>query len=165
VPGLFAAGEVACTGLHGANRLASNSLLEGLVFGARAAVAMQTAPRPAALFAARCEQVPSGPSGGALPDADAIRDLVWRYAGLVRTEAELRGAITQLGAWRAAACAAHDADQANRALRRLASLATVGLLISRAALRREESRGGHFRSDFSRRDDARWQLHVADAVA
>ena len=162
---LFAAGEVACTGLHGANRLASNSLLEGLVFGARAAEAMIEPTRSAQLFAA--ETVPIGAASAALdlPDAYRVRDIVWRYAGLVRMRTELESAVRQLDGWRAGVCRAREAAPCDRELRTLDSLVTVGLLIARAALRREESRGGHFRTDFPQRDDIHWQKHVADRLS
>ena len=159
LPGLFAAGEVACTGVHGANRLASNSLLEGLVFGARAAAAMQaSAMTPAFTSEVQCLEADVHPSE-APPDAAEIPALMWRHVGLVRTAEGLREAVAQLGAWRAAL----DADGGAHGPRRgLASLVTVGLLIARAALRREESRGGHFRADFPERDDTVWSRHVAD---
>jgi L-aspartate oxidase len=94
IPGLFAAGEVACTGLHGANRLASNSLLEGLVFGARAAAAMAAPPQPAALPDADVRDV-SLPAGvpGAVPTAGEVRDLMWRSVGLLRTRTGTRGSV------------------------------------------------------------------------
>jgi len=164
VAGLFAAGEAACTGLHGANRLASNSLLEGLVFGARAAEAMRASNVAPSLPATADEPVDEQPASVALPDSFAMRDLMWRHAGLVRTADGLRTALPQLAAWRAAAAARVAAAPADRECRRVASLATVGLLIARAALRREETRGGHFRADFPDRDDIHFQRHFADAL-
>ena len=164
VAGLFAAGEAACTGLHGANRLASNSLLEGLVFGARAAEAMRASNVVPSLPATADEPVDERPASVALPDSFAMRDLMWRHAGLVRTADGLRTALPQLAAWRAAAAARVAAAPADRECRRVASLATVGFLIARAALRREETRGGHFRADFPDRDDIHFQRHFADAL-
>ena len=161
---LFAAGEVACTGVHGANRLASNSLLEGLVFGARAAEAMRAPIATPSLAAALVEPMGDAGSMSAPPEPFAIRDLMWRHAGLVRTAEGLRAAVPQLAAWRAAAAARRAAAPADRECRRVASLATVGLLIARAALRREETRGGHFRADFPNRDDIHFQKHFADAL-
>jgi L-aspartate oxidase len=165
VPGLYAAGETACTGVHGANRLASNSLLEGLVFGARAADAMLSTIAAAPLkderiVAAEPATVPSDPEPLAL---DAVRDLMWRLAGLFRTREGLLQAADRLG--RACAAARGDAEAAEgrdaEAWRRL-NLTTVARLVARAALRREESRGGHFRADFPARDDLHWKVHVVE---
>ena len=159
---LFAAGEAACTGVHGANRLASNSLLEGLVFGARAADVMRGATVHATLTADPGEPFGEAPPGSAVPSASDVRDVMWRDAGLVRSKAGLSPLVEQLSAWRAAVARARSAAPADRELRRVASLVTVGLLIARAALRREESRGGHFREDFPQRDDIHWQRRIAD---
>jgi len=163
--GLFAAGEVACTGVHGANRLASNSLLEGLVFGARAAATMQLELRPAQLppdeepfFAPSATGDPVEPV-----ETSAVRDLMWRNVGLVRTGDSLQEAVERLGRWRAM-MSPHRSTVGHPDVERwrLGRLITVGLLIAHAALRREESRGGHFRADFPARDDSRWQRHLAD---
>jgi L-aspartate oxidase len=165
--GLYAAGETACTGVHGANRLASNSLLEGLVFGARAAAAMQQPPRPSPPKPGRVEARPPvairRPPASSVPDVGAVRDLMWRCAGLFRTREGLEEAVVRLDAasadrqrWRRDAAA--DAGEW-----RDFNLLTVARLIARAALRREESRGGHFRSDFPERDDRRWKIHVVES--
>ena len=98
------------------------------------------------------------------PSASDVRDLMWRHAGIVRSAASLGPAVATLSAWRSAIVRARDRATGDRELRRVASLATVGLLIARAALRREESRGGHFREDFPHRDDINWQRHVADVL-
>jgi L-aspartate oxidase len=141
LPGLYAAGEVACTGVHGANRLASNSLLEGLVFGARAADAML---QPHASGGMNDVRVVEGALPMSGPPVD-VPSLMWKSVGLTRHADQLRPAIDQLGP------ASVDSD-----------LALVGYLIAKAALRREESRGGHFRADFPRRDDLHWRIHVAE---
>jgi L-aspartate oxidase len=161
--GLFAAGEVACTGVHGANRLASNSLLEGLVFGARAAEAMKAASRDAALPAATVSEAALwAQTGHALPSADAVRDLMWRHVGVLRTRPSLERAVDQLQAW---AVGAHrDASGHDPARRRAANIVIVGYFIARAALRREESRGAHFRTDFPARDDLHWKTRIADRL-
>ena len=165
ISGLFAAGEVACTGVHGANRLASNSLLEGLVFGARAANAMTGPLSGAELQASRVvgwrDETRCQPNCD-VPDVDAVRDLMWRCCGLIRSGLGLQYAVSQLEAWRAAimAWSASTDDESRRAR----TIVTVGLMIARAALRREESRGGHFRSDFQNRDDIKWRKHVADVL-
>ncbi len=163
VPGLFAAGEVACTGVHGANRLASNSLLEGLVFGARAAAAMpgpDLQSRPTPMEVVEYEPIPD--NSGPLPREDEVRDLMWRQVGLVRSRAGLEEAVATLGRWSGAVSPVFARSVANADTRRLHSIVTVGLRMARAALRREESRGGHYRTDFPARDDQRWQRRVAD---
>jgi L-aspartate oxidase len=167
--GLFAAGETACTGVHGANRLASNSLLEGLVFGARAAEAMQQAMQPAVLKADRImadpvRSVSSSPAGQgeSLPETSEIRALMWRAAGLFRSREALTAAVRQLDAAGDAVIMPARSDRFTADAWRRYNLLTVARLVARAALRREESRGGHFRADFPTRDDARWQVHLCD---
>jgi len=164
VPGLFAAGEVACTGVHGANRLASNSLLEGLVFGRRAGRAMiETAAHTwPARFSAREVPSPRPPADAAGPEptVETVRDRMWRQVGLIRDRDGLQAAVRAFDAdwnWLAARPEPAGVDQA-----RLASLIMVGGLMARAALRREESRGGHYRSDFPARNDAAWGFRMAE---
>jgi L-aspartate oxidase len=177
VAGLLAAGEVACTGVHGANRLASNSLLEGLVFGARAAVAMQQPPAAAVLKpdrkevgdlkleAGRDARTSSGPQPPASSlDTAAVRDLMWRSAGLFRSGNGLEGAVLRLDhVYRIERERVRAKSTDGDAWRHL-NLVTVAKLIARAALRREESRGGHFREDFPLRDDGNWKFHVVDSL-
>jgi L-aspartate oxidase len=172
--GLYAAGEAACTGVHGANRLASNSLLEGLVFGARATTAMLAAPRPALLKSDRHAAGPwpaasladADDDAGALQTVAAVRDLMWCSVGLFRTALGLRDAVTRLDRAyaldRRAGGAAWSFDAED--WRRI-NLLAVARLIARAALRRHESRGGHFREDFPARDDLHWKVHLADCIA
>jgi L-aspartate oxidase len=136
VPGLFACGEVACTGVHGANRLASNSLLEALVFGRRAALA-EDSPGPA--FARRGQPELSD---GALP-LDDVRMLADSYLGVVRYGAELAQVAMRL------------ASATSRTGDRSASL--IAWLLATAGLRREESRGGHYRTDWPQPDPA-WRV-------
>ena len=168
LPGLFAAGEVACTGVHGANRLASNSLLEGLVFGARAAQAMllpgdnfvpfsllatdKLNPAPGTNRASgRLKLVP----GTTLPDEAHVRGLMWNSVGLWREAALLQTAVDAFDDW-------YGALGEDRG--RVAALVTVGRLMARAALRREESRGCHARADFPARDDVKFQIHLGDQI-
>jgi len=164
VPGLFAAGEVACTGVHGANRLASNSLLEGLVFGRRAGRAMVEMVHGAwpARFSARLmpARTPATVGGAVPPTVAAVRERMWTQVGLLRDGAGLEAAVRAFDAdwrWLAAQPPPATVDEA-----RLASLIMVGGLMSRAALRREESRGGHYRSDFPVRNDAEWGFRMAE---
>jgi L-aspartate oxidase len=163
VPGLFAAGEVACTGVHGANRLASNSLLEGLVFGARAAVAMKGPGQTARLRPAR--EAVHGPVAVdtriGIPDPDRVPDLLWQGAGLIRDEAGLAATMAAVAAV-SQRLEAELTDDSTAAERRTAAVALVGFLVARAALRRGESRGGHRRTDCPDRDDVNWKFHVAD---
>ena len=173
VPGLLAAGEVACTGVHGANRLASNSLLEGLVFGARAAAVMTEAPQAAPMKKDRVMAdgswlMATGTDGGADPPyaisdqpfaMASVRELMWQHAGLFRTREGLSAAVETLERARVPTSSDRVEEWRYR------NLVTVARLIARAALRREESRGGHFRADFPARDDARWRIHLADTLA
>ena len=165
VPGLYAAGEAACTGVHGANRLASNSLLEGLVFGARAALAMQQPARAAALkpdrvMAEASPLMAMHPSTMAIshqPLAMAsVKDLMWKSVGLFRAREGLAAAVQMLEGLGVPTSPASADEWRDR------NLVTVARLIARAALRREESRGGHFRADFPERDDARWSIHLVE---
>jgi L-aspartate oxidase len=164
IDSLFAAGEAACTGVHGANRLASNSLLEGLVFGARAADAMMGQTLQASLTAEPAQPIRLADAGSTVPSASAVRDAMWRDVGLVRSSLGLAPLVDQLSVWHGAVAKARAMAHGDRELRRVASLVTVGLLIARAALRREESRGGHFREDFPQRDDIHWRRRIADRL-
>ncbi len=141
IPHLFAAGEVACTGVHGANRLASNSLLEGVVFGARAGRVM----RESAAAAGRGFEPPAPLDArtGDLTVSD-VQCLTWERCGIVRCADGLDSACTQL------ACGTPRPDAENVRL--------VGLLIARCALAREESRGAHFRTDYPEKR-ARFERH------
>jgi L-aspartate oxidase len=171
LPGLFAAGEVACTGVHGANRLASNSLLEGLVFGGRAGQAMKgtgAASPWQAGFRSRLVPTPdsvpeASPAVADAPTEAALRERMWTHVGLLRDRAGLTTAVEAFASdWRWLRA---QGPVATVAQARLASLIMVGGLMSRAALRREESRGGHYRSDFPRRDDERWRHRMAECLA
>jgi L-aspartate oxidase len=165
VRGLFAAGEVACTRVHGANRLASNSLLEGLVFGARAGMAMTKPLRDADLVAPIFRDVPAKRPTGSLSTMNEtdVRELMWKSVGLFRDRDGLRDAVATLNEQQLALDAALAGDAAlDHKGWRTASIVTVATLIARSALRREESRGGHFRTDFPTRDDLNWKAHISD---
>jgi L-aspartate oxidase len=166
VPGLYAAGEAASTGVHGANRLASNSLLEGLVFGARAGQAMRQERGDA----------PTRPAGASPPAAGTglsedriermvreIQDFMWTEVGIVRSREGLRSAIGKLEEL-GAALGGPGGRRAYEAL----NLQQAGWLVARAAVAREESRGAHYRSDFPHHDDAHFLRHsvlVGDRVS
>ena len=166
VPGLFAAGEAACTGVHGANRLASNSLLEGLVFGGRAGRRMRDWSRSAwpVPASATWSDPPPG-TGRPAPDAgeQELRDLMWKHAGVFRSREGLMEVAAQLEeAWSTFDEAFRSGAALDVASWRRASLFIVSHLIVRAALRREESRGAHWRTDFPQTDDLHWKRRLAD---
>jgi L-aspartate oxidase len=159
LPGLFAAGEVAATGVHGANRLASNSLLEGVVFGARAGNAMKTLATGATLASAHSsahkaktqEQAPDKQLQRVVQD---VRSLMWQEVGIVRMGSNLKQAIRKLQEFQAALPAAHSRQQWEAH-----NIVQTGLLIARSALAREESRGAHYRLDYPIHNDAKFKKH------
>ncbi|MFH8381095.1 L-aspartate oxidase [Kitasatospora sp. NPDC018058] len=167
VPGLYACGEVACTGVHGANRLASNSLLEGLVFAERIAADLAKRHRAGDLpertvdvAAARAAQpVPLPPS-----EARAeIQRLMSRGAGVLRSAASMADTATGL-ALIAEQAYAHVAEEKPADPRvetwEAANLLLVATALVAAAAQREETRGCHWREDFPERDDAHWRRHL-----
>jgi L-aspartate oxidase len=151
VPGLWAAGEVACTGVHGANRLASNSLLEALVFGARVARSVVEALPHLRRPAHALELPPSSPAGDdGLAAAAGIRQVMWEKAGLVRTGEGLREALAAIETL---------AGSIPRSASEARNRATVARLVATAALARPESRGAHFRADHPLADPA-WRRRI-----
>jgi len=154
IPGLFAAGEAACTGVHGANRLASNSLLEGLVFGARAGLAAARYAGKREQRDAREAQAPlrhdqrrysfSPAASEAAEIRASLRSLMWEKVGIVRNRKDLTAALKQLRKWDRA-MKGHRPD---RNLFELKNMITAATLITSSALSREGSVGAHFRSDF-----------------
>jgi L-aspartate oxidase len=153
LPGLWACGEVAATGAHGANRLASNSLLEALVFGARVAEDLRTGLPAAAETGPALLPTLQTAAASAPGDPEltmAVRKLMWEKVGLARDQAGLTAAAAELE--RLAARYPRAAGEAR-------NLLTVGRLVTAAALARRESRGGHYRSDFPAPDPA-WQRRL-----
>jgi L-aspartate oxidase len=158
VAGLYAAGEVACTGVHGANRLASNSLLEGLVFGARAgaAAAADNYELRITNYELKNERQNPNTKKHSIEISTAVRKRVkrvmWERVGILR-----------------------DADSLNRALREFKQISegnlsvssrnfvTLAKLIAAAAIWREESRGGHYRNDYPKRDE-KWRVHSIQKI-
>ena len=165
LPGLYACGECACTGVHGANRLASNSLLETVVFAQR--VVQQTVeapggsarPTPGALVLSE----PTVSEAGA-PSRESVQSLMWDNAGIVRDAGGLLRAKAALSAWDAALTGEQGVGDpkvapTGRAALELRDLVLCSRLVTEAALLREESRGSHFRSDFPEARDE-WRRHL-----
>ncbi|MGB0123368.1 MAG: L-aspartate oxidase, partial [Silvibacterium sp.] len=152
LPRLYAAGEVACTGVHGANRLASNSLLEGLVFGARAASAMRETGAVPVGRVEKAREFAASPAEDAAGLLKELQHRMWQNTGLLRTAAGLSAMLQELER-------TGIAPAAERASLELANLHTVAELIVLSALAREESRGAHYRNDFPKRDDANFAKH------
>lgn len=158
LPGLYACGEVACTGVHGANRLASNSLLEGLVFGRRIAEVL-LADLPARLPPDSAEHYHSPDAGPHQELTELLRQVqrsMWDEVGIRRHGRGLHEALQRQEQVLESLLGSLATTEACE----VANLALVGALVARAALDRTESRGGHFRTDFPERDDQRWRRHV-----
>jgi L-aspartate oxidase len=173
VPGLYAAGETAATGVHGANRLASNSLLEGLVFGARSGQAMmKDAPvkkkHAAGLPGSPAPAPSSGNPGNASHDHAAkpavkapappalakIKEIMWKQVGILRDGKDLVAVLEHLRQMELPKPERHG-----RAEHELRNMHMLALLMTQSALARQESRGSHYRADFPYRDDEDFGKH------
>jgi L-aspartate oxidase len=162
VPGLYAAGEVASTGVHGANRLASNSLLEGLVFGDRVVRHLDRYIGRLGEDVRRLKFELPAPSGPAAQRSDvaavrrAVTGLMSEKVGWVRTEDGLVSALEQLRATNSAL----RLGEAGPPEFELLNILTLATQITKCALLREETRGVHVRDDHPERDDYHWQRHI-----
>lgn len=162
LPRLWGAGEVTSSGLHGANRLASNSLLEGLVYGAHAgrganAAALQ---EPDRFDAVPLENPPTPPPPDELDLADirnSLKSLMWRDAGVWRDGARLEAARHTIDGWARYVLERQLTDPAGWELQ---NMLTVSRLMIESAALRHESRGVHLRTDYPETDDAQWRCHL-----
>jgi L-aspartate oxidase len=160
IAGLFASGEVACTGVHGANRLASNSLLEALVFSKRIIDRTKDKSKSknngdSGVRDIRCS-LGERPTNKIVPvlSLTALQKLLWEKSGIIRDQEGLTQAAATLAAWYHSLPV--PSDQASN---ELCNLILTGRLLTEAALMREESRGAHFRSDFPQ-SLSKWQCHI-----
>ena len=165
LPGLWAAGEVTSSGLHGANRLASNSLLEGLVYGAHAGENACRAAREAAdpyrVWPLDSPRRHAPPDHLDLDDiSNSLRSLMWRDAGVLRHRNGLADAVRTIDAWQS-----YVLPRAFENVKgwELQNMLTVTRLVAAAALERRESRGVHYRTDYPDIDDAHWKRHITFA--
>lgn len=174
--GLFACGEVACTGVHGANRLASNSLLECLVFGVRAGInaarhaSLHTSQSPPKIQLSSCENPTIDDTDfnpiadSVLTVKDAIRETLWENVGIEReaegleftlTELKLIGGEINLSSYTSTKLQSNDIH-----LCETLNMLNVACLITHSSLIRSESRGGHYRVDFPEKDDNNWKRRI-----
>jgi L-aspartate oxidase len=160
IAGLFGCGETACAAVHGANRLASNSLLEAVVFSRR--IIEKTSGRVKGKASATSQNVDvhhslsrrQAPQGVPAPSLSALQTLHWDKVGIMRSKEGLTQAADILAAWQESLSQPTD-----RPSYELSNLTLTGRLVSEAALIREESRGAHFRSDFPQ-SSSQWQHHI-----
>ena len=161
IPGLFAAGETACTGVHGANRLASNSLLESVVFSKRVVQRTGVASPPRHSEERSDEAIScSLPGREVLPKVPPLnlpnlQSLMWDKVGIIRSGKSLKEAASILATWESLLPQSGD-----RPSYEISNLVLCARLVTEAALLREESRGAHFRTDFPR-TLRKWQRHIS----
>jgi L-aspartate oxidase len=161
VPGLLACGECACTGVHGANRLASNSMLEGLVFGIRtvqAAIALKATPPTEALKSTFEESAASRQPSEELLVASAkakLQEAMWKHVGLVRNGNGLKQTLEMLNQL----YQQFGKPAPLRSEIELANMINTAWLITRSAWQRQESRGAHYRTDYPELDNEHWNCH------
>jgi len=162
IEGLYVTGEAACTGVHGANRLASNSLLEAVVFSKRACA---SAARAVKEFPAKIPAIPEWNDEGTFDqeewvlishDQREIRRLMWDYVGIVRSDERLERADRRIQLIADEIEEFYKKTKVTAALLELRNISCVALLMIRCALFRKESRGLHFTTDYPNRDDVHW---------
>jgi len=161
IENLYACGEVACTGLHGANRLGSNSLLEGLVCGCRVGdeAGRRAASRRTRPVAHRIKStIQKKPGAIDIDDMrNSLRSLLWRNVGIERAQPYLSQAEQMIDFWCSYVMTKEFDDKRGWELQ---NLLTIAKLITHAAAQREETRGVHFRTDFPDKDDENWRRHI-----
>jgi L-aspartate oxidase len=166
LPGLYAVGEASCSGLHGANRLGSNSLLEGLTFGARAGShAAAGAKENNIKFPLTLEHkvIPSTKTELDITDVkSSLRSIMWRNVGVERSGEHLAETREIIAFWSRYVMDKTFATDLSAAVAgwELQNMLTACFLIATAAYSRTESRGSHYRMDYPKRDDAHWRLHL-----
>jgi L-aspartate oxidase len=152
LPGLYACGECACTGVHGANRLASNSLMETVVFGKRVVEHIATGEGGHAAPAENA--IAFTPEPGTGHTREVVQRLMWDACGIERNAEGLRAGLASISA-----TPSGDPPSGPRDAEERRTMTILARLMMTAALQREESRGGHYRSDFPATDDANWKRH------
>ncbi len=163
LPGLWAAGEVTSSGLHGANRLASNSLLESMVYGAHAGAGASQAARQTdddfhalPLENATVEEPTERLDLGDI--RNSLKSLMWRSVGVRRSKPDLIEALSTIATWQRYVLYRQFCEAAGWELQNMLAIARV---ITQAALQREESRGVHYRTDFPQVDNQNWKKRIA----
>lgn len=149
LPGLYACGETACTGVHGANRLASNSLMETVVFGKR--VVEHIATGEGGCAAPRADRTTLEAPATAAPSHGALQQLMWDAAGIERNANDMEAALAAIDSWPA------PSFEPTRAAFERRQMTVMAALMLRAAINRTESRGSHYRNDFPTTDDLHWK--------
>lgn len=157
VPGLYAVGEVACSGVHGANRLASNSLLEGLIFAASLASHLVEQVEPELKDRITLPEI--GQLEIALPTRSEIKQIMTDYVGIVRDEIGLTTAVDWFEQYTKIIKSDKILLELTNDEKIITNMLTVGWLIASSALMRTESRGGHFRADYPATNDKEWLKH------
>jgi len=164
LPGLWAAGEVTSTGLHGANRLASNSLLEGLVYGSIAGRNASQSALSRSLTELRVlpisnpARTPTHPPFDLADIRNSVRSVMWRNVGVQRKRERLEEALHEIRRY-CSYVLAHDLETVEAW--ELQNILTVGLMMTQTALARTESRGVHLRTDFPKTDNTHWRKHLS----